>query len=168
MKRLYKYLILWLSISSCSETLETDKQARERINTESLEAKKSIDKSNKQIEKWYKSKQADSLVNHLAENGIQFPPNSAPLRGKESVRKYWEQLFQFGNIDFSLQTQDVKANGPLAVELGTYSFKFSPNQNSPVPAIADTGNYIVYWEKINGDWKIVWDAPVSAMPLPQN
>lgn len=157
-----------LSISSCNEKSETDNEERERINTESREAKKSIDKSNEQIEKWYKIKRADSLVNYFADNVIGLPPNSTPLRGKENVRKYWEQFFQFGNIEFSLQAQDVKANGPLAVELGKYSLKFTPNQNSPIPAIFDTGYYVVYWEKMNGDWKIVWDAPVSTMPLPKN
>lgn len=29
----------------------------------------------------------------------------------------------------------------------------------------DQGNYIVLWENIDRDWKIVWDAPVSDMPL---
>jgi ketosteroid isomerase-like protein len=167
MKKKCCYLILLLSIFSCNERSETDNETQKRIDSESLEAKKSIDKNNKQIEKWYKTKRADSLINYLADNGIQFPPNNEPLRGKESVRKYWEQLFQFGNIDFSLQTQNIKANGPMAVELGKYSFKFSPNQNSPIPAIVDSGNYLVYWEKINGNWKVVWDAPVSTIPLPQ-
>ena len=168
MKYICFYLILLLSsISSCNQRLETDSETQKRIDTESQEAKKSIDNNNKQVENWYKAKQADSLINYMADNVIQFPPNSAPSKGKDSIRKYWEQLFQFGNIVFSLHTQDVKANGPLAIELGKYSFKFSPQQNSPIPAIVDSGNYLVYWKKINGNWKVVWDAPVSTIPLPQ-
>ena len=168
MKKTCFYLfLLLLSISSCNQKKETDDETQKRIDTESQEAKKSIDNNNKQVEKWYKAKLADSLINYMADNVIQFPPNSAPSEGKDSIKKYWEQLFQFGNIDFSLQTQDVKANGPLAIELGKYSFKFSPNQNSPIPAIVDSGNYLVCWEKINGNWKVVWDAPVSTIPLPQ-
>jgi hypothetical protein len=30
----------------------------------------------------------------------------------------------------------------------------------------DEGNYLVLWEKIDGDWKILWDAPVSTVPMP--
>ena len=86
--------------------------------------------------------------------------------GKDSIRNYWNQLFQFGDIDFSLQTQDVKANGPLAIEWGKYDLKFTPNEKSPIPAFADNGNYLVYWHKINNSWKAVWDAPVSSIPLP--
>lgn len=145
---------------------ETDSEINKRIENESLKAKESISDNNKQIEEWYKAKQADSLISYMANDIIQFPPNSKPLVGKDSIKNYWTQLFQFGNIDFSLQTQDVKANGPLAIEWGKYNLKFTPNEKSPVPAFADSGNYLVYWCKINDKWKGVWDAPVSTVPLP--
>ena len=166
MKRISSYSILILSILSCNVKSETDSETQERMKKESLQAKESISNNNRQIEKLYMTKRIDSLINYMADNVIQFPPNSNPLIGKDSIRKYWEQLFQFGNIDFSLRTQEVKANGPLAIELGKYSLKFRPAENSPIPAFADSGNYLVYWHKINDHWKAVWDAPVSSMPLP--
>lgn len=159
--------ILLLSILSCNIKPETDNEVNKRIESESMQAKESISNNNKQIEKWYKAKQADSLISYMADDIIQFPPDSKPLVGKDSVKNYWTQLFQLGNIDFSLRTQDVKANGPLAIEWGKYSLTFSPDEKSPVPAFADSGNYLVYWRKINNKWKAVWDAPVSTMPLPQ-
>ena len=33
------------------------------------------------------------------------------------------------------------------------------------PPTVDTGHYIVLWEESDGIWKIVWDAPVTEMPL---
>ncbi|UWX54227.1 hypothetical protein NYZ99_14805 [Maribacter litopenaei] len=30
----------------------------------------------------------------------------------------------------------------------------------------DMGNYVVLWEKIDDDWKVLWDAPVSSVPMP--
>jgi len=166
MKKIFFCSVFLLSILSCNVKSETDTETQERIKNESLEAQESISNNNRQIEKWYKAKQVDSLINYMADDVIQLPPNSRPLIGKDSIRNYWEQLFQFGNIDFSLQTQEVKANGPLAIELGKYSLKFIPSESSPIPAFADSGNYLVYWRKINGNWKAVWDAPVSTMPLP--
>jgi len=136
------------------------------MQTESLKAQEAISANSRKAESWYKNKQADSLVSIMADNVIQFPPNSNPLVGKDSVRNYWKQLFQFGSLDFSILTQEVKANGPLAIERGKYTIKFTPETNSPIPAFADTGNYLAYWQKINEDWKIVWDAPVSSIPLP--
>jgi ketosteroid isomerase-like protein len=160
------YSIILLSILSCNAKSETDTETEERINKESVAAKEIISKYNSQIEKLYKAKQIDSIVNYMAENVIQFPPNSKPLIGKDSIRNYWKQLFQFGDIDFSIQTQDVKANGPLAIELGEYNLKFTPVANSPIPAFVDSGHYLVYWHKTNDGWKAVWDAPVSTMPPP--
>ena len=156
MRRIPFYLVLLLLLG-CNETSQT--------KTESQEAENSIINNNKQIEKWYKDKKADSLINYMADNVIQLPPNRSPLKSRDSVKKYWEQLFQFGNIDFSIRTQEVQAHGPLAVELGKYSFKFSPDANSPIPAIVDSGNYVCYWHKTDGRWKLVWDAPVSTVPI---
>jgi ketosteroid isomerase-like protein len=165
MKRISSYSIFLLLILSCNVKSETDSEA-ERIKNESMKAQESISNNNRQIEKWYKAKQVDSLISYMADNVIQFPPNSKPSVGKDSIRKYWEQLFQFGSIDFSLRTQEVNANGPLAIELGKYNLKFVPVANSPIPAFVDSGNYLVYWHKINENWKVVWDAPVSTTPLP--
>lgn len=161
-------LAFLFSILSCNVKSETDTETQQRIKNESQKAQESISNNNRQIEKWYNTKQIDSLIYYMADNVIQLPPNSKPLIGKDSVRNYWGQLFQFGSIDFSLNTQEVKANGPLAIELGKYSLNFIANESSPIPAFADSGNYLVYWHKINDNWKIVWDAPVSIMPLPSN
>lgn len=155
-----------LSIISCNSKTETESEMQQRIDNESAKAKEAISNNDNQIGKWYKAKQIDSILNYMADNIIQFPPNNKPLLGKDSIRNYWNQLFQFGDIDFSLQTQDVKANGPLAIEWGKYDLKFTPNEKSPIPAFADNGNYLVYWHKINNSWKAVWDAPVSSIPLP--
>jgi len=91
------------------------------------------------------------------------PPNQPATIGVENFRKSWAQSFQWGNWSFSLKAQEVKANGPLGVEFGKYTLSFEPSSNSPIPAMKDTGNYVVHWEKIDKDWKIVWDAPVSTV-----
>ncbi len=154
--RLY-YLIVVIFIFSCNNKPENKK--------ETGGAKKSIMKINHELEKCYKSRQVDSLVQYMADDVIQLPPNSQPLKGKESVKQYWMQLFKSGNIDFSIRTQEVKSNGSLAVELGKYNFTFNPDLNSKIPAIVDSGNYVTYWKRIDGNWKLEWDAPVSSQPL---
>ncbi len=72
---------------------------------------------------------------------------------------------QFGIWEFTLNTKEVKGANNIAVELGEYTLKFTPNENSPIPQMSDKGNYVVLWEKIDGEWKAVWDAPVSEVPL---
>jgi ketosteroid isomerase-like protein len=168
MKLIYGYAVLVLTIISCNNSTSPASNTEEPINTKSEQAKEAISQINKQVEGFYKRKQLDSLVAEMADSVIQLPPNGEPLRGKASVKNYWNQLLQSGTVDFSLQTQEVKACGRLAIERGSYQFKFSPDKDSPIPVINDLGNYLVYWENINGQWKVVWDAPVSSVTLNKN
>jgi ketosteroid isomerase-like protein len=165
MTRIYSLLSVILLILSCNQKPETESDIQKRIIAESAIGQKIIDSINKKFEKFYKNKQADSLLSQMTDEGIQFPPNSQPLEGKDSIRKYWQQLFELGDVDFSLRTQKVKANGPLAIERGKYSFKFTPITHSSIPPIIDSGNYVVYWKRVDGKWEVVWDAPVSTIPL---
>ncbi|SDQ76212.1 YybH family protein [Flagellimonas zhangzhouensis] len=132
----------------------------------SEQVKQIIEAKNEKVEAWYLAGQVDSVATIFADNSIQMPPNMPPLVGIENYKTGWAQNFQFGKWDFDLMTQEVKASGNLATELGKYTVIFTPNENSPIPPMNDKGNYVVLWEKINGDWKILWDAPVSEVPLP--
>lgn len=166
MKKLFLPLVFIFLLISCKSKTESESEMQMRIDHESVKAKETISENNRQVGKWYKAKQIDSVLNDMAGNIIQFAPNNKPLMGKDSIKNYWNQLFQFGDIDFSLHTQEVKANGPMAIEWGKYELKFTPNEKSPIPAFSDSGNYLTYWQKINNSWKAVWDAPVSSLPLP--
>lgn len=159
MESIRLYLLLTLMLIACNDT-----DSHNNVNHESEEAKAFIIKANDEIERWYREKKTDSLLTHMSDNVIQFPPHNKPLMGKDSIKKYWDQLLQFGNINFSLHTNEVTASGPLAIEWGTYELAFIPSENSPIPQFQDRGNYLVYWKKQNDEWKIVWDAPVSTLP----
>lgn len=125
-----------------------------------------IQNTNDKLERWYKEGKIDSAATVFSEDVVQMPPNSPALRGIENFNKEWEGLVQEGTWVFDLDTQEVKQSGELAVELGKYTLDFNPNEDSNIPGFSDKGNYVVLWEKRNGEWKIVWDAPVSEIPLP--
>jgi ketosteroid isomerase-like protein len=152
----------FLTFWSCQETGIVKEQPNEEY---SQKVRKIIEEKNAQIVAAYSSGLIDSAALHFANNSIQMPPNQPALIGLENYKKAWNQNMQFGKWEFDLQTQEVKANGHLAVELGKYTLSFTPNENSPIPAMKDKGNYVVLWEKINEDWKVMWDAPVSELPM---
>jgi ketosteroid isomerase-like protein len=148
--------------AACNQTKTTEHAA---TNDNSETVKQIVDTKNALVEKWYKEKNIDSLATLFAENVVQMPPNQPATFGIENFKKSWTQSFQWGDWVFSIKADEVKASGNLAVELGKYTLAFEPNSSSPIPAIKDTGNYVVHWQKINNDWKVVWDAPVSTVPV---
>jgi ketosteroid isomerase-like protein len=59
------------------------------------------------------------------------------------------------------------ASGALAVERGRYAVQFTPGPKSPMPAVKDSGSYVAVWRReSDGQWRAVWDAPVSEVPPP--
>ncbi|KAA2215846.1 YybH family protein [Maribacter flavus] len=148
---------------SCKESKEMEMQSGKEY---SEEIKEIIMAKNAEIEKLYAEGMIDSAATHFAEDCIQLPPNQPAIIGNENYKAAWKQNMQFGTWEFDLNTEKVKASGDLATEYGSYSLTFSPNENSPIPAMEDMGNYVVLWEKIDDDWKVLWDAPVSSVPMP--
>lgn len=124
-----------------------------------------IDTHNANIERWYVAGHADSIASVFAEDGWQMPPNAPPLVGRDSVRAFWANATRWGRWEFDLQSRDVITEGSLAVERGKFTLRFTPGSQAPMPAFEDRGNYVVLWRRdTDGEWRIVWDAPVSEMP----
>lgn len=153
--KLPQYMLVGLSLA-CSNAPAADPAAIRTI----------IDGHNANAARWYAAGQVDSLATIFATDAWQFPPNSAPLVGRDSIEAFWRTATSWGQWHFDLRAQDVQVNGPLAVERGQYSLKFTAGPASPIPSADDHGNYVVLWRhEPDGAWRIVWDAPVSVVPL---
>ncbi|MGH2524097.1 MAG: YybH family protein [Anaerolineales bacterium] len=127
--------------------------------------RRAIEARNASAERWYLAGHADSLATLFADDVWQMLPNMAPLVGRDSLRAFWTTAVRWGRWEFDLQTQDVVASGSLAVERGRYSLKFTPGAQAPMPALEDRGSYVVLWRRDpDGQWRAVWDAPVSERP----
>ncbi len=132
----------------------------------SAAVKEIIESKNEFITEAYRNGNIEAAAAHFTDDCVQMPPNSAPMIGVADYTATWQQNASFGLWDLNLEVQEVRAVGNMAVELGSYTLTFTPNETSPIPPMEDEGNYLVAWEKVDGDWKILWDAPVSTVPLP--
>jgi ketosteroid isomerase-like protein len=131
------------------------------------DVKQLIDQNNENAMRWYASGDIDSLALMFAEDAWQMPPNSAPLVGRESIRGFWRDAMKWGKWEFTLQALNVSVSGPIAVERGKYSLKFTAGAAAPpgMSSFQDRGHYLVHWRlEPDGKWRAVGDAPVSEMP----
>ena len=128
-----------------------------------------IDRQNANLCRWYAAGDADAVAEVFAEDCWQLPPHAEPLVGRAALREFWRQATASGTWQFTIDAQEVVVSGAIAVERGTYTLRFTANPGTP-PGLApseDRGNYIVMWRHDeDGEWRIVWDAPVSELPLP--
>ena len=151
--------LLGLSLTAC-----TSIQSQNPKDVRSI-----IERDNSNAEKWYAAGKIDSVASLFADDAWQMSPNNPPLVGREAIRHFWNQAVKWGKWNFSLKTQDVRVSGPIAVERGKYLLKFVAGSDAPpgMGSFEDHGNYLVYWRREpDNEWRAVWDAPISEVPLP--
>ena len=130
--------------------------------------RKIIENHNANLCGWYASGEVDAIAGVFAEDCWQLTPHAEPLVGRAAVREFWKQAVQWGEWRFTLETQEVVVSGPIAVERGTYTLNFRAGPAAPpgLESNEDQGNYVVMWrQEQDGQWRGVWDAPVSTLPL---
>lgn len=133
------------------------------------EVRKLIEAKNRAVEGWYAAGEVEKLGQAFSAETWQMPPNASPLVGRDALVAFWSQAVKWGDWSFDLDTQDVRVSGRLAVERGRYRLRYAAGPAAPpdMPSFQDHGNYVVVWrQEEDGEWRILWDAPVSEQPLP--
>ncbi|NMM48497.1 YybH family protein [Marinigracilibium pacificum] len=172
MTRLIMLLAGVLTMFSCqnseSTTVEDSTEMGKdemRIEETAEDVKKIIDQKNNELEKLYLEGNMDEASKYFTDDVIQLTPNNKPIKGTQMYIDEWNKALGAGKWIFDFRVEDLKYYGDAAVELGSYDLKIEWVDNT-MPPYEDTGHYMVLWERHDGEWKIVWDAPVSSLPLP--
>jgi len=102
-------------------------------------------------------------IGYYADDVTTFPQNNAPLVGKQAVIEYLKagaESSPGGNkISFTTNEVFVSNDGNQVVEIGYFNLTDSTN------VAINTGNYMVLFEKRNGNYVVVREMSASDMPL---
>jgi ketosteroid isomerase-like protein len=160
-----------LALAACAPKPETPEQMAARMKAESDSAKTAIEAANTRFVRYFAAGKADSAAMNYAEDAVVMMSNEPEVRGRAAIQAKLAEWMGYGTWEMSATTTRVDANGPLAVEQGTYVQDFKPGPHAPAGMAAmfpDTGKYVTGWKKVNGAWLIIADISNSsrAMPAP--
>jgi len=113
-----------------------------------------------------KARDAARVAELYAENAVEMPPHQKPIRGRENIRKHYEQQFKNAEAEFSgvtLQRTEARMSGTIGYDTGQYSQRITPKGGKPID---DTGNYIVLLHQTDGQWRVAHVIYNSHLPPP--
>jgi uncharacterized protein (TIGR02246 family) len=103
------------------------------------------------------AKDVNKALSFYADDAIQMPDRGALVKGRENMRKGWEQMFALPGpgLTFATTGVEVARSGDIAYEYGTYDLA---TKDAKGRAHDEKGKYLVAWKKqADGSWKAVVD-----------
>jgi ketosteroid isomerase-like protein len=149
--------------AGCAPKAETPEQADARIATESAAARQAIEAANAEFVQHFNQAHGDIVSQAYAEDGMLAVVNAPVAKGRQAIAKMVSDLAPM-KATLILATESVAANGPLAVERGTYSLTMTP-PGAPGP-VTENGTFLVHWHKVGDRWLRVDDVATSDKPIP--
>ncbi len=110
----------------------------------------------------FNARDVDRLVGLHAPDAVVMVSNSPLATGATEIRRSFSEVLSPGTSLSFTPTRINVVSPTVATEIGTYTLSF----NTPQGKMTDRGNYTTIWHKINGQWRMAVDAPVSTTPMP--
>lgn len=148
---------------ACQPPPETPEAAQARMETEAAAARTALDSMAQAFAEHVNMGHADVVAGFYAEDAVLMPPNAPAAIGRAAIQEVWAGLIAM-QPQLTVTPLSVSANGPLAVDRGSYSLTFTPPGASQ--PMTDTGKYLAHWHLVDGRWILVEDIWNSDLPAP--
>lgn len=124
---------------------------REEIDAEAVTA--TVNEIWSQYSSSLNSGDNDAWLSLWTDDGIQMPPNSPPVIGKEQIRARNQAALDQFTVDIEITNEEVRVAGDWAYARGTYTATLTPKQGGE--ALFIDGKYMTILERQpDGSWKI--------------
>ena len=149
-------LLLYVMLSA----IACNTKKAEPLVVDKEQIKKEIQAKENEFAETYNSGEVRN-IGYFAEDATTFAQNQKPLVGRDAIVEYLKvDAFSKSNkISFKTNEVFVSNDGNMVVEIGYYTVV-----DSAKTAI-NTGNYMVLFEKRNGNYVSVRDMSASDMPI---
>lgn len=144
-------LALCVTLSACESQTGAPTANKDEIT-------KAVDDDARQLLEDFRSKDANRIAAHYAEDAVFAIANAPAISGKEAIAKGMGELAKDNAfaLDIAKQKTEVSASGDIAYSRGTYHVSATDPETKQVET--ESGTYLlVYKRQTDGSWKIVED-----------
>lgn len=156
------FVALALTVSCGTATTPVDKAADEQsIRNLAVQWSAAVEK-----------KDLDAIMSFYAPAATAAWPDAPAAHGPEAIRAAWVELLKTPGLvlRFTPERIDVANAGDLAVDFGRVESEF----DGPEGRVQDVAKYLLMWQKVDGQWKALYDsfnsnklaAPATTPPPP--
>ncbi|HZI81516.1 MAG TPA: nuclear transport factor 2 family protein [Vicinamibacterales bacterium] len=117
-----------------------------------------------QLTEAFNAKDAAKAAALYTPEAVVMPPNKSLSRGRRFVEQYYTSRFGEGATELSLQPNEIKGSGTLAVAMGDYRLTLAPAQG---PRRRDRGKFVWIFRELNNAWMIdgiIFSSDFSELP----
>lgn len=99
------------------------------------------------------AKSVDKVLEFFHRDSVLLPSQQPSVRGFDSIRSFYEELFASGPIEVDADIADVGGNGTLAYETGQYAVvRHASTEDGQ--SMRDRGKYVFVWRHRGEKWQI--------------
>jgi ketosteroid isomerase-like protein len=107
------------------------------------------------LEEAYQRGDIDAVVDYYAEDAVSHAPGFPTDAGQEAIRIAYQSFFDAYEMDREFELSGIEMQGDFAIRHGEWSQVLTPKDGSE--PITETGRCAVAFQKIDGEWKVVWE-----------
>ncbi len=107
------------------------------------------------LEEAYQKEDTAAVMAYYAENSVSHAPGFPSDVGKQAVTVAYQAFFDIYELERDFQLIDMKISGNFATRTADWTQILTPKDGSE--PITEIGRCILGWEKIDGEWLVVWE-----------
>ena len=124
----------------------------------------SIRQETQQFVDAFNAKQVARMLDLYAENSVFMPPNAPVIRGKASLKSFYDNLVNDeGATGLEMSVDEVAGHGPIAYQTGRYEMRFAAGEGTPR---RDRGKFLMVLREMGGKWRYEYTMWSSDLPQP--